>query len=172
MERKTKISGPSSGMGKGVIKSLAPSYIKEEIEQRIFTLKEIIEYAEKQSEAMPEGTITAAPGKTSNSFRYYFRGEGQNDPMYMTKEQENMKILLSQKKYYNEIVKKGKKELKALEKADSHLAGDSVISAFLRQNNGIRKYIKPFIKDDETFVNEWINEKYTGLGFDPNDKTE
>lgn len=52
------------------------------------------------------------------------------------------------------------------------MAGDSVISAFLKQNNGIRKYIKPFIKDDETFVNEWINEKYTGLGFDPNDKTE
>lgn len=157
----------------GIDGKIMPSHLSGEIQARINELEQVISYASNQINKLPAGKIHVAPGHNSHNFRYYvMNASGDRKEEYLDKTKAELKMQLSQKRYFEEIVRQGRLELKALQKASDKMNGDSLITSYSRMGLGIREKITPIIVDDASFIERWNNIKYESLGFNENDNTE
>lgn len=145
----------------------------EEVNERLYFLREQREQIEKMWGTFPAGNLLVAPGKTENSFRYYNRKSPQ-DKMgeYIGKDAEKLKKELAMKKYCSVAHKKITNEIKQLEKIQGMNLADSLVETYTNLSIGVRKLIDVKVVDDETFIKMWTSIPYEGLGFSEDDDTE
>lgn len=153
------------------------------IEERIILLKEIIKYVEPKIATFPAGKLHVVPGRTQASFKYYLRTDSSDKSgEYLDKSKQKTKEQFAQKKYYEELLRKTKKEYDALTMAKGKLdsisrnsinvIGDSLMDTYSWLSPGIKALIRPIVVDDETYIRGWMNCPYEKLPFDENDDSE
>lgn len=147
--------------------------ISNDINNRISYLESSKLKLENILEKLPEGNLLVSPGNTRNSFRYYNRKSPKDKcGEYLTKKDTKLKTKLATKKYIKIALKNISYEIKILNRVQKMKLSDSLVDTYKELNPGIKKLIEPIAVDDETFVKNWLDIPYEGLGFSENDKTE
>lgn len=152
---------------------ITPSTLQAQITSRMETLRLVVEETEVIINNAPKGKIHVTPGHNEGNYRYFVRTESSDKTgTYLHKNEEKKRKSLCQKKYYEELLKNSKYELKLLENFMKKYNGDGLLSAYTSLSEGIKSQINPILLDNKSYSKKWLSQEYKGLDFDEEDKTK
>ena len=130
---------------------------KEEVEQRIYELKQVIKEKAASLCKAPEGSVHVyATGKNG---RFYTKE--QNKRRYMKKAEMPLIIKLCQKDYDRKVLKVARQELKELEKIKKIHNVVVVEEVYENIHPERKKLVQPIWLPDKEYIEEWEKEEYT-----------
>ena len=141
--------------------------IKKKLEIREHQLQQWKKEKEKALQKVPEGYLRIC--KRGDKTQYYYR----NDPkdfsgVYIKEKDVGLAKRLAQKDYDKKVLKKKKKELKAIHKYLSFCPSKSAEQIYENLHVARQNIIMPIQDTEEDYIRKWQEKLYQGKEFDEN----
>lgn len=127
------------------------------LKERAATLKKAISKAKQDSRKFPKGNLRISHG--NDYLRYYHvTRAGDTNGKYIKKENKDLAEKLAMKDYGEKFLKVATKELTQLEHTIKLLSKSNADLVFRNLSIHRQKLVMPYLKTDEMFVEEWLEE--------------
>lgn len=136
-------------------------HIKEELDDRIYNLKQIINKKEKELSGVPEGSIHIC--KSGNRTQLYLNLEGKR--RYLKETETKLVRKLFQKDYDQRVLLAAKKELKELKKLSKNYPQTTCEEIYEALHVERKKTVEPIWFPDDEFIKSWEQTEYERKGF-------
>ena len=136
-------------------------HIKEQLEERIYNLKQIINKKENELSGVPEGSIHIC--QSGSRTQFYLKQEGKR--RYLKESENKLVKKLFQKDYDQKILLAAKKELKELEKLSKNYPRITCEEIFGTLHDERKKIVHPILLPNEEYTKIWEQEEYEKKGF-------
>lgn len=139
-------------------------FVKETLIKREQMLKELIKKKQQALKKVPEGTLRANKHGRGIQF-FHFISDDKPSGVYIKKSNIKLAKELAQKEYDQKVLKRAEKEYAILKKLNEIYKNGMAEDAY--ENIALLKQhlIVPIWTPDKTYIENWQNEPYIGLGF-------
>jgi hypothetical protein len=132
--------------------------LERELMQRRQTLEKAIELSSKTLAEAPEGTLRVDASK--GIVRYFHARKDKRGREYIPNDKISLAEDLANKEYAEQILIKGKKELKDLDAYIDSPNRNQADLVYSKMNDARRILVKPILLDEETFRQKWKTQQY------------
>ena len=127
------------------------------LKERAATLKKAISKAKQDSRKVPKGNLRIS---SNNNYQRYYHvtRAGDTNGKYIKKENKDLAEKLAMKDYGEKFLKAATKELTQLEQTIKLLSKSNADLVFRNLSVHRQKLVMPYLKTDEMFVEEWLEQ--------------
>lgn len=144
--------------------ALSKEHLKEEMEIRLFELKQAKKKLERRLTGYPEGKLHTTRNKNTWQYRVA-KEENPAERVYLSKKKEALIRTLAQKDYDILALREINEEIEVLQKCLLKYHPHQLDSLYEESNEGRRKYLKPLYEPDELFDKKWLEKEYYHMEF-------
>lgn len=142
---------------------------KKDLEKTLQGIEKLIKKISKRVEKSPPGGLRIL--KKRNKYQYYHRiNPSDTQGKYLTKKDRHLAEQLAQKDYDTKLLKVLKKQQKAIENFIEDYDPDAAEQVYMKLNEQRKALVTPEFLSDEEYVEQWLSQPYTRLGFKSTDQ--
>lgn len=139
------------------------------LEALLKSIENRIVHVQKRIEEAPPGTLRISNSTKRNQL-YHMTTKGDHHGKYLSKKDRPLAVRLAQKDYDTKLLKVLENQQKAIENFLKDYDPDAAQQVYEKLSDQRKALVTPEYLSDEEFIQQWMSQPYTRLGFKEEDQ--